>query len=636
MSSDEEYLDELLKSIMEKEDEANHSGAENESDPEELIEGNEEGMPADTDLAVEDDFFLNDFAIQEPDIDDIDSVDINLEEEEEEGEGVDSSDISDILSSDEIDSMFMGVEEAAGEEEDFADNSETADDSLAEIDALLQSDNDDMAADDMLAILESMSSDMNDEADMKEKDLEKEASEGTESAALDVLAEMKAEGGKKKGIFSHLFGKKKKKEEEKPESEDEYDAINSKVKKVSDEEETADQDAVIKEESVKKQGFFARLFSFLTESDEEQDVAEKLKAEHGMELSDENRNILQELDAEDKKKKKKKAKGKKDEESEDGASEPKKEKENKKKEKKIKPVREAAAVTVKSAKPVKKVSGKNIAIITALCLTLAALIIVIVSIVPSFFEKRKAREAYYEADYEQSYELLYGKKLDESDTIIFNKSKIILSLNRKLSSYHNYMSMGKELEALDALMSGVEMYSDIITEAEEYNATQEVDAVYATILNILSDKYSLSEEVAKVIIGYDDLTYTRKLESIIYKTPFLLPEEEDEQEQEAESSTMAAADILPEEQDIIEENALPAETSERQVALEVEPENVTNDISQEQSEEALQDESAQNTEDFVPGSSSVEAPVQNTESTGSQGQLIQGVRQPVDIKINRN
>ena len=154
------------------------------------------------------------------------------------------------------------------------------------------------------------------------------------------------------------------------------------------------------------------------------------------------------------------------------------------------------------------------------------MIVVSCSIVPGFFDKREARIAYYESDYAKSYDLLYGKRLDSSDTIIFNKSRIILELNRELDSYHNYLGVNQEVYALDALMSGVRKYPDLLLEAEEYHIGQEVSAIYESILNILSDKYDISESVAKVILSYDDLTYTKKLESVVHGTPFVMPGEE--------------------------------------------------------------------------------------------------------------
>lgn len=256
------------------------------------------------------------------------------------------------------------------------------------------------------------------------------------------------------------------------------------------------------------------------------------------------------------------------------------------------------------------------------------------SIVPGFFDKRDARKAYYESDYAKSYELLYGKKLDNSDTIIYNKSKIILELSRKLDSYHNYMGIGQEVQALDALMSGVQKYPDIMLEAEQFHVTQEVDAIYETILNILSDKYDLSETVAKVIIDYDDLTYTRKLESIVNGTPFIRPEDE--------NNEPAVADILPEEAEIVREpveELLPHYEGEEEAGAEAADAEAVDETTGSDMEEELptqmqeEDAGQDNASD-----SSAASDTAVTEETGntSDGQLIQGIRQPISIEINGN
>lgn len=676
MGSDEEYLDDLLKSIMESEMKSDPPEKGTEEDN--ITEENISEAPVDLDMAIEDDFFLNDFAIQEPDIDDTSTPDMISEDEiEQEADEDDaspdimftdmtdiapdgeediifsdmedivsdgetdimSSDIPDIMSldeisimspnmtdamsADEIEAMFAAADAVANDEETVGGNEDADAEDLTGIDAFFQSDSDDMGADEMLALLESMSSDIDEE----EGD-SPESENSSESAGIE--AEDGEQNGieetrEKKGILSGIFGKKKKKD--KGEKENEEEVPLSADNGVEAEKERA------QDRPAKKRNFIINALSFLTESDENGDEADRLKAEHGMEPSDENRNILEELDAEDKKKKKKKLKGKKEEASEDEAENEKKVKEKKKKEsKKEKVPKEEAPEAVRSTKPGKKISGKNIAIITALCLTLMALIIVLVSVVPAFFDKREARAAYYESDYSRSYELLYGKKLDDSDAIIYNKSKIVLSLNRKLSSYHNYMSMGRELQALDALMSGVEKYPKILADAEEYNVINEIDAIYATILNILSDKYDISEEVAKVIVDYDDLTYTRKLESIVYKTPFVMPGEENEEEEVRPASP---ADILPEERDIIGENNSAAGADSEQITLENMPADTSDNAVQEPAEEMMQDSVGNTVEQTADAEDTVPA-VQNEGSYGNQGQLIQGIRQPLDIKINGN
>lgn len=773
MGSDEENLDELLKSLMASEDESEYSEEENiiadstgaeenapadfgfaieENGEEEYPEeeaydadfgiadsdnedsdntdtgiadfGMEEADNVDTDIA---DFAIEDFGAMEPetnemedeidislpitdetDISDSDTVnttadDMAIEDfaiedfgviEPEEAMGADDAD------ADDIDAMFAVVD-------DNSDSNELSADSAAESIDLL---NDISDADDMLALLESMSEEeeVSDNAGGERKRGDEASNETANSNSKDNSGKKE----KKKGLFSKVFSGKKKNQQENteeahegvlspedvPQEKQEWKEIAEElpmdeslenlfgaVEETAADEVAAEKEALPVETPVKSKNIFSRIFAFLTEADDEGEN-ERLRAEHGMAPSAENKNILEELDEEDKKKKKKKIKGKKgqpeeipEDEDESGEVKDNEKKKDKKKKKKDKPSKDVIDDSLVAAKPGKKISKRNVAIIAGLCLTLTAVIVVLCSIVPGFFDKRKAREAYYQSNYQESYELLYGKKLDNSDSIIFNKSRIVLGLNRKLNSYHNYLSIGKEVQALDALMSGVEKYPEILLEAEEYHVTQEINAIYETILNILNDKYDMSEPVAKVIISYDDLTYTRKLESIVYRTPFVMPEEE----------TTSAADMLPEERLRMEENNTGTQADADNVAEdeavhvfessdEAEefptgntagvsdgsfaqndsessqdgnlPENTaeeaessnlagTNTASNEVSTGATQDSSASSGESAgaVQGrSASSEESTSGSSTSGSQGQLIQGVKQPLDIEIRGN
>ncbi len=519
-----------------------------------------------------DDFAIEDFEVLEP----------GSGEQEEES----------LISADDVDAMFAAASEAAAEEEPLIEiNSE----------------------EDMLALLDSMSNEI--EAEQAAAEAEKE------NAVPEETIEAEEKGKKKK---KKRFGKKKGEQEQ---SED----------MPLNEEEAEAPD--------KKPNIFTKLISFLTEADE--DGEEELK--EGLEPSDENKSILEELDKEDKKKKKKK--GKKGKGAEEGEEEGDGEEKGKKKEKKKKEKKEkkekAAADTLGAApeRPSKKVSKKSVAVIAGLCVTLMAMIIVFCSIVPMFFDKKGAREAYYQADYKRSYELLYGKKLDESDTIIYNQSKTIVGMNRKLEAYHNYLAIGEEVRALDALMAGVQKYPDIMLDAEQYHVTQEVDAVYETILNILNDKYGLTEEEAKNIIAYDDVTYTRRLESIVNGTPFVDPNE----------VIRTSPDVLSEEQDFYEasqDEASEGNTESEKAAAE-EPasaasETEAEELPAEQQEQtpAVETLGSGGVLGEDAGSDSVYIPEEpaaaeetgqgtaETPSTGGQGTMIQGVRQPIDVQIH--
>lgn len=702
MSSDEEYLDSLLKSIIENEEESNHSDedaqtlSETEESPLEIeknqglndfaIEdyGEEEQQEEPTDIVfpeadVEeeskwekakepetgnsaiDDFAIEDFGVMEEPPED------GTEEEKIGEEESVAPDPSGMMSPEEVEAMFAAADESALEP-DESEEQEEADDTgksssdkdsleeenslkedLDEIEGMLKQTGDEsMTDDDMLALLESMSSEAESpEAEEKGEDI-------SDAAAETVSEEEKEEIPKDKGrkkLFSSLFGGKKKKEEE----------------VITDPEIPAAEEIELSEpeniglpdisESPKKRKIFSRLFSFLTEADE--DTSDMQKDEQGIELSDENRNILDELDKEDKKKKKKKVKGKKGEkeennedlegEGEEKEAEPKTKKKKKKKEK----TEEAVEGTVAERKPSQKISPKNIGIIIGVCLTVAAVIIVFSSVIPGFFDKKDAREAYYQADYAKSYDLLYGKKLDNSDAIIFNKSKIILEMNRKLDSYHNYISLGREVEALDALISGVERYPFIYAEAEEYHVTQDVDAIYETILTILADKFGMTEAEAKEVLGYDDLNYTRKLEATVNGTAFVFVEEGDMENGEEQPSDYSKAvntktDLLPEEQELLGEE-LPLNNEESEQGTDaIESENdrgipaqgndsaVAETESQVQTDTASEGNQAQTdavTDSNIPAVD-IGNDTQQTQS-GSQGELIQGLRQPLEININQ-
>ncbi len=577
-------------------------GAEEEAPVDFAIEdiGAEEEAPVDfaiEDIGAEEEVYTEDIPSEE-EIDDFAIEDFGVVEPEADGQGINEASISD----DEVDAMFAAADAAAMEEETAIEiNTE----------------------EDMLALLDSMSN-----------EIEAENAAAEQAAAMaeeNTLSgeEEEIETGKKKK--KKLFGGKKK-----------------------EEKELAGEEGDNQEETDKKPNFFTKFIAFLTESDDEDE--DELK--EGLEPSDENKSILEELDKEDKKKKKKKGKkGKGESEGEEGEESGKK-KEKKKKEKKEK---KAAADTLETEpeKLSKRISKKSIAVIAGLGLTLTAMIIVFCSIVPMFFDKKAARDAYYQADYKKSYELLYNKKLDSSDTIIYNQSKIIVEMSRKLEAYHNYLAIGDEVRALDALMIGVQKYPDLMLEAEEYHVTQEVDAIYETMLNILNDKYEIPEHLAKVIIDYDDLTYTRKLESVVNGTPFENPNAID----------WNGSDVLSEEQDFYEDtapdNVLENQTETTENNGENEPadtalldgttdssENPPTDTAEEnpvlESTEAEQTAGTDTNAEVTyipeePVSTDTAVPEDNAGSagetetpSGGQGKMIQGVRQPIDVQIHGN
>ncbi len=337
-----------------------------------------------------------------------------------------------------------------------------------------------------------------------------------------------------------------------------------------------------------KKGFFAGLLAMLTETvdDEEETASEGEGSAEGGDIaldgegsevaniSDENKEILEELDKEQGKKKGKKAKkdkkkkkkgkgeaaeGGEGEEGEgeegeggDDSGKKKKKKERKKKEK-------APKAEEVPTKPEKKLPKKRVRATFILCFSILAGIIILTIIMTKATNLMEASSAYENQDYQTTYEDLYGLELKEEDQEIFNKSQIMLMLDRKLRSYQIYHKLGMDEQAVDALLEGVKMYPDLLIQAESYGVVPQVDMTYRQILEVLAS-YGISEEDAKEIAAYESkVKYTRRIDSIVHGTPFTYDEDIAAEEAalapqaapEAEEPAQTVDDILPPETDFL-------------------------------------------------------------------------------------
>ena len=534
---------------------------------------------------------LDDIVLEESGLDDIalegsDLDDIVLEESGLDDVALEGSDLGDIaLDGEGLDDIVLeesGLDDIALDESGFDEMSNdvmdgSSDDDFGELDDLLdQAGQDDEIDDEMLALLESVSDSEGDDPDGMDGsgfDLFQDDEDKKRSAELnDLIAdseetEEQPQESKKKRKERKRGRKKAKGTDVDTEQQDEIAGKDG--KNSSDSEESG-------VETQKKPGFFARFLAYLTESEEDEEI-EKENVSLG-ELSDENQELLAELSDEDKqsdnekakekekeekkKKGKKEKKGKKnkkaDSSDEEGGGESEKAKKKRLKKEQKKAAKEAAKAAKAEAEsvdvvPDKKLSKKKVTPVILFCATITVVIILLATVLPSFLQKRDARVAFDMGNYEETFDLLYGKNLDEEDEVLLHKSTIIMTLERKLASYRNYQKLADmELEALDALVQGVALYNELLPQAGEYNVTGEIEDIYQEILETLSTQYGLSEtDVIVILDSEDDATYTRCLTSIVYGISFddgIGAEEEEEEQPES----AGIEDILPEEQEIID------------------------------------------------------------------------------------
>ena len=253
------------------------------------------------------------------------------------------------------------------------------------------------------------------------------------------------------------------------------------------------------EQKKEKKGFFAKLLDLFTEEDEEEEENDQLK------LSDENKQILEEMDKNGKNGKKKEKKQKKE-------KKPKKEKQPKKP-KKEKTKKEAAP-----AVPEKKLSLKKIIPIVVVCISLGAVILIVGNFLTEYMSKKSGREAYYAGDYQTCYQNLFGRELNETEQVMYSKSESILTIRMWLREYEVFVNEGSELEALDSLLQAVHDYPSLLDYATQWNVQDEVTSAFGEILNILSEKYQLSQEEAQAIADIsDNVEYTKNVMLVLQK-----------------------------------------------------------------------------------------------------------------------
>ena len=566
MTTDEEYLDNLLKSLTENEqqiktmeetlNEMTRSAANGEafsmsSEKSDKVQDNDdnanEGLRAfDGDLFGEEQIFSEDEVSSEVSADDDIFADFFAEALSGEESTVENSEIqSDAEESDQVelniadaedwqsgldDLLVKAEEQASGDDitvgvddldvADFVGQIDNVDADLTEIDGLLKNDDNGALNDDMLALLEGAEA-LDDNAVNSPDEVKNNVSEESANS-------QEAEAEKEKPAKKKLFSKEKPPKKEK----------KSKLSKKKQEGETPDL-GILDE----KPSFLMRFLDFLTREENEgiesEEILDKLNKE----------NEKKQKKEEKKRKKAEKKKGKSDEaldEEEEGAEDNKK---KKKKEKKKKDNKEKEPSEAPKEKPVKVLSKKNMLVLIAACATLLGSIFALSTFLTEYSDRQNARQAFYDGDYEEVYRLFYDRNLNSSDTVIYNKVKIVLTLERKLKSYENNLALNKELEAVDALIQGISCYQSL-QGIDEYDVRNEVDAIYQQICNILENKYGITYEEAIEINTYDNETYTRIVDAIVNGTEFVMPGEEIEEAEESEEELLPQ-DVLPEEEEII-------------------------------------------------------------------------------------
>ena len=357
---------------------------------------------------------------------------------------------------------------------------------------------------DLDKIMDSLATDHIDDIENEKGQASKEDIEALQAAMMDELGDQ----GQEREDSAHPLGKKRKERKKSGQKQGLFARIKAFFASLSEdgeEEETTDHPT--QEGSETKENKAEKDLATGHEGPKEKNPAKE--EDQLASLTEENSQVLKELNEEDaqaaEKKKKKKKK-------------PKKEKKPKKAPKPKKPKK---APEPPQGPPPKRIPPKRIILVGVFAVTFGILVYLPSEVFPEPLVVKQAKSSYKKGEYWNTYKDLYGKAavLTKDQQEEFKKAEVISKMQRYYDEYADYSSVvGKEPEALNALIKGVGRYDEICKEAKETGdpkVEEEVSNTYDDLVTALQDDYHLTDDLAKQLYAIEDpIEYTIRLQWI--------------------------------------------------------------------------------------------------------------------------
>lgn len=264
-----------------------------------------------------------------------------------------------------------------------------------------------------------------------------------------------------------------------------------------------------KKKPKKKKGFFAKLAATLFGEEESTDVehVEVPESQDLENISDENLQILKELEAaeqagaakEDKKQAKKDKKKAKKEKKE---KEPKEKKPRKKREKKVK-------------EPLPK---KPVILIFLMAFSILALVLLMMKLSGKNSYIDTAKQAMDNGEYVEAYEQLSGLNLKGNDQKLYKEVSTMAAVQEQYQAYLTLMGADKYDLALDALVRGIGRYDKGLDNAKKYGREGEMNHLKDQLEEALDQQFGMSTDDARKLYKIKDREeYSKEIQKIIQK-----------------------------------------------------------------------------------------------------------------------
>lgn len=163
-----------------------------------------------------------------------------------------------------------------------------------------------------------------------------------------------------------------------------------------------------------------------------------------------------------------------------------------------------------------KINPIGATIVFILFATFGVLIMVGVWLLPRRANIKEAANEYANEKYIDAYQTISAVSIKEDEQALYDKIALCSKLERQIQSYQTNVSMNKKLEALHALLQGLDLYNKKQDEVKALKIQKEFLQMKTQIITYLAQDYSLDEAQANEINAItDEAEYTHRLQDIV-------------------------------------------------------------------------------------------------------------------------
>ena len=219
----------------------------------------------------------------------------------------------------------------------------------------------------------------------------------------------------------------------------------------------------------------------------------------------------EERDIEERKKQKEEKKAelaaKKEEAKKAKEAKPKKEKKPKPKKEKVK--KEKKPKPEPKPGDILKIKPKSFLMFILLIAGICVLVTVFNSVLTSSGASSRARAYYESGNYNKAYQELVGQNINKADKSIYEKSSVVMYVQRQYESFTNYLELNMYTEAINALVKGLDRYDTYYRQAQELGITEELDELKKNIYDAFLSSFNISQSDADKLLEESRQDFTQ-------------------------------------------------------------------------------------------------------------------------------